>query len=80
MVQYAQLTFNIHKFASHQGWSVTKWWYSAGQYFNIIKIMRYGKNIEYPIMISWFSRYIAETRYDQNTLGHQHLESLNEVA
>ena len=37
---------------------------SAGRYFDIIKIMRYGKNIEYPIIISWLSRYIAETQYD----------------
>ena len=27
-------------------------WISAEQYFNIIKIMQYGKNIEYPIIIS----------------------------
>ena len=37
---------------------------SAGWYFDIIKIMRYGKKIEYPIIISWLSWYIAETRYD----------------
>ena len=37
---------------------------SAGRYFDIIEIMRYGKNIEYPIRISWLYWYIAETRYD----------------
>ena len=38
---------------------------SAGWYFNIIKIMWYGQNIAHLIMISWLSRYIAETQYDR---------------
>ena len=39
---------------------------SAGRYFDNIEIRQYENNIEYPIMISWLFRYIAETRYHQN--------------